>query len=204
MKKEVTGNIKKASSEKGEMVFTKDFYNITGKNTKFSIKIFYSKFKNFLKNIRRLLTNKKQLIILVFLTVIWIVLTILKSLNVNNSIIEILNYSFLINLGLQGGIVQQVGGFISKGILSYFIFTFINSPKKTFNNFINGLNKLRRNIFKKQDFKLTRLVFGISLAIILINFLDGQMNFKNSMIGIIIFILLIKNINKKMKSIIAF
>ncbi|MGM0379818.1 MAG: hypothetical protein ACQEQE_08750 [Bacillota bacterium] len=196
MKKEVTENTKKASSKTGEMIFIKDFYNTYDKNPKLNIKIIYSKLKIFLKNIKRLLTNKKQLLILVFLTVIWIVLTVLKSLNVNNSIIKLLNYLFLINLGLKGGIVQQIGSFISKGIFTYLIFKFLNSPKNTATNFTSGLNKLRKNIFKKQDFKLSRLIFGISLAMILMNFLSGQMYFENSMIGIIVFIQLIKNINK--------
>ncbi len=188
-----------ASPHEGEMVFNQDIFSSDeiGVNKLLSIKFLFNKVIVLFKSIKGIFRNKKKLISVMALSLIWLILLIISSLGISNSFFNTLNFLTFAKGGVNRGIVGMVGGIIGKGFFAYFMTILIKSPKKYFGTMKLGFKKLIENFTMKDKKSIAKILFGIGIALVGYNFLTGNASLGNSMIGIITFLISLRALVNK-------
>lgn len=150
-----------------------------------------SKSINLYKNIKNVFKDKRKRLLIITISIIWLVLILIKSLNINFFLTDIINYLTFSTGGTGGGVITIIGGLIGKSILAYFISTLILQNKNNL-NVINYIKNFIKTFNLKEKSFIIFSVIGIGLSLILYNFITGDASMNNSVIGIVSILLLLK------------
>ena len=155
------------------------------------IRYILNSIKRFFHGIRALFKNKKLLIPIILLTVVWVVLAILNAQGVEHQAIRILNFLTLSQLGTGQEASNILGGIAGKGLFAYLITTTMMrlGGNKQFNFGFGGIKVLFGSLRFRKNNSLTPLLFGSGIALIAYNFMSGEMSPASGMAAITGFIL---------------
>lgn len=157
--------------------------------------------KKGIKNIGMLLKHPKQLIPVLVLCLIWLVMALLYSFDINTGIVKVISYATFAQGGMSRGVLGAVGGIIGKAVFAFFIHSIIKAlfyAKKQRKEKGQGFFKsLKTGLALNSLPALGRFLAGMGSALILFNFMTGDMSYLNSIIGIITFILALKTLYQK-------
>lgn len=146
------------------------------------IKYLFKSMKETFAGIKIVLKKPSILLPGIVVSIIWFVLSYLVANGQSSNAIYILSIITFAQGGMYGGIIGAIGGIIGKAILSIVITKMFFKPKKLVkekiksNSFISGL-------------------MGVSIGMIIYNFLSGNASLENACIGIVLFFI----VNKKSK-----
>lgn len=151
---------------------------------------------NLYKNIKNVFKDKRKRSLTIIISIIWLVLMIIRSLNINFFLIDIISYFTLSNSGLSGGIIPFIGGLIGKSVYVYFLSSLILQSKGDFRIVDHIKQFLKTFNLKDKSFFIFSSV-GIGLSLIMYNFMTGNGSIDNSFIGIVSILLLLKTLYSK-------
>ncbi len=144
------------------------------------------------------LKNPKQMLPTIALGVVWLVLALLGSLEINPLPVRILSFLTFAEGGMFGGIFGAVGGIVGKVVFAAFLnVTLIPlfQKKKPFAG--GGLKAFFAAIAGKSAGALFPLLGGIGLALLLYAFMNTTQSLQNSMVGVAAFIMLLQNTGRQ-------
>lgn len=126
--------------------------------------------------------DKKRLIAALVLAVLWIVFIFLPPAATDAVPAKLLSWLTFARGGLQGGLLNKIGGIVGKGLLAAFCTSLI-IDKSTWGQMKAGLSVVTGGL--KGD-KATRSnwLLGMALALILYNIMVGSTSLQNSMVSI--------------------
>jgi len=139
--------------------------------------------KGLLKNIAGITRNKKKLIFIAIITIIWVVLSILPDLGLTGMPLRALTFLTLAGSSVEQGVSGMVGTSIGKGIFAYFLTSFVTSSG-SFKRVGGGVKSFFRSFNIKEIKSATPLLAGAGVAFVAYNFLAGSATLTNSMMGI--------------------
>ncbi len=190
--KSLIGDSIAASSTTGEMFFLHPYSagpNLT-METLAPWKLLYSGVLGLFKGLKNLFKDKKQLISIGIITMLWIVLSILPILGISSPVLSILNFFTFAQGGVSSKISGMIGGTIGKGVFAYFVFSIILpllSGKKPFTGFGRSLKKLFSGFLIRNPSQIGILLLGVGTGLMLYRFLSGNGSLENAMVGIAAF-----------------
>ena len=153
------------------------------------------------KNIGMLFKHPKQLIPILVLCLIWLVMALLYSFDINTGIVKVISFATFAQGGMSRGILGAVGGIIGKAVFAYFIHSIIKAlfyGKKQRKEKGQGFFKSIKTGFTINSLKAAgKFLTGMGLALLIFNFFAGDLSPVNSVIGIITFILAMRVLYKK-------
>lgn len=136
----------------------------------------------------QLIKNKKRIVILTALAVIWIVLILLPYLRMNPLVVQILSFLMFAQGGASANSLRMIGGLLGKGVYAVF---FVSLFEQGFKPFFKGTKDILRQLKSIQKQSLSTILIGMGTAGVLYNFLTGYAAWIKSMVGIAaIFIIL--------------
>lgn len=163
---------------------------------KYSIKSVF----NIFKNLKGVINDKKKLMLVIGLSIIWTALIVLPYLGVTGAPIRYLSFLTFARGGMDQGISNIVGGTIGKTLYAYFITSLIMpvfSGKSPFKGIGGGIKTLFSSYFNKDSKDLSPILLGIGVALILYNFFTGNGAMINSMAGVMGFVLTLRALSSK-------
>lgn len=187
MKKLVSSNIS-ASSSAGESVLSE--FGALHDGDIFAainpIKLIFTQVTHLIKRIVSALKDKKTLIPVIVLSVIWIILNVLQQLRINVFPISLLSFLTFAEGGVSNNIFHIIGGLLGKGIFAYFVSSIIFPLFKKQNPLNNISTSIKNKIsnLKNLSSKLTPILIGLSVSLIFYNFLAGHVTPMKSMAAI--------------------
>ncbi len=179
-----------ASPLEGEMTFIQS--NVLNESI---MKYIKEKTGSLFKSIKDIFKDKRKMLLIIILSSIWFILMLLKALNINFILIDILSFLTFSQGGVSSNAIPVIGGLIGKAIFTFFITSLMLSKKGKQNfkekikSFIEVLN------FKNKEFIIFSLL-GVGLSLIAYNFLSGGL-ISNSIIGIASIIMLLRSLYSK-------
>ncbi|MDD2361510.1 MAG: zinc ribbon domain-containing protein [Oscillospiraceae bacterium] len=197
----IVGNESFALPTSGRMVFTQSLS--MGKGFAESIgpfKFLVSGALGLVRNIKGILKDKKRLILLAVMSLVWLLLMILPMLNINIAPIKVLSFLSFAQGGTTGGVVGILGGSIGKGIVAFFfssLITPIFSKGKPFGGIAAGFKTFLRSFNIKSAMEISPLLLGAGLSLIAYNFMNAGLTLQNSMIGLVAAFLSVKALSNK-------
>ena len=152
--------------------------------------------KNIPKGIILSFQNKRYLIIIILLILLWTIPSIMTILGSESQILNIISYITYSLGGISSSILGIVGGVIGKVVYAYFLV-----PIFLGNNPLRGIIKGAREISNTFNTNLVKsfssFVLGIGVALILYNFFNSSLAIQNSMIGIIGFVTAFRTVGQE-------
>lgn len=137
--------------------------------------------------IRGALKDKKRLVTIIVMTLIWLLLLLLPALGVDSGASKLLSFLTFAQGGTAGGLLGIAGGVVGKGVFSCFIFSFI-VPLFSGQNPFKGMGGSFRALFSQSSVQggagFSFLLLGLGAALIAYNFFVGSASLQNSMMGI--------------------
>lgn len=153
-----------------------------------------------LKAIAGVFKDKKRLIPVLAISLLWMVLLVLPALGITSPVLGWLNFLTFAQGGTGGGLLGMAGGLIGKGIFAYFITVMllpIFTGGKPFSGIGNGLKIMFKSFVAKDKPALASLLLGAGLALICYNIVTGNASLQNSMAGILAFLISLKALANK-------
>lgn len=182
-----------ASQTAGAMVFRQDaggFAEILG-----PLRLVIQTVGGLFGKIKGAVKDKKRIIPVIIMALIWLLLLLLPMLKINSGILRFLSFLTFARGGMSGGFLGLVGGIIGKGMFSYFIFSII-IPLLSGKNPLKGIGGTFKGLFSQFSVKnggqMGGLLFGAGAALIAYNFFAGYASLQNSMAGIAAFFLALR------------
>lgn len=183
--KPVDSKVNEDSSEKSSNIIKKEKEKIESVST---FKYLGNGLKNLTKGYILAFKNKRFLVLMLIIAIIWIVFSVLPILGYDTQIVNILNYITFASAGVGLGIVGIIGGIFGKIVYAYFLiplFLGINP----FKGFGTALKNLPKALTSLSNQFLSPFIAGLGFSLISYNFFNADLTIENSMIGIIAFIL---------------
>ncbi len=193
------GNTTMAAAVPGEMSFTQAMPVIGGVVPEAGIgplRYLFASGGRIMKGMAGLFKNKKRLLAVIVLSLIWLLLLILPALGVNASVLRYLSFLTFAQGGAGGSYLSMVGGIIGKGVFAYFIAALFTGGKPL-PGMGSGLKILLGAFAAKDKRSLSVLLLGIGLALIGYNFITGNASLQNSMAGIAAFLISLRALTQK-------
>lgn len=181
----------------GEVVLEQIFVSNTAVPVLPPLQFIWSSSKRLFSAITSVIKDRKKLVPVLIMTFILLILTVLPMLGIKIKLLDFLTFA-------RGGTISGMGGIIGaslgKGIISYFIFSFIMplfSGRKPFAKLGTGLKNLFSVFHVKSFSTYGCLSLGAGAALIAYNFMAGSASLQNSMVGIVSFIISLKSLAGK-------
>lgn len=151
--------------------------------------------KGLFRNFKGAFKDKKRLVLVIVMSLIWLALMILPLLKIDHGILRFLNFLTFAQGGMRGGFFGFIGGVVGKGVFTYFISSIIGgifTGKKP----LKGIGGSLKSLFRNKG-HLDALFLGIGIGLIVYNFFVGKASMQNSMIGIVGFVLSLRALSSK-------
>ncbi|MDR5658374.1 hypothetical protein RH915_02615 [Serpentinicella sp. ANB-PHB4] len=140
----------------------------------------------FFQGFKLLFSNFKALILIIFISSVWLLLMLLNSFVVDNQFIKVLNLLTFAQGGTSGGVAGLIGGVVGKGLLTYLLFTTtinIFGNKKIISS-IRGAKVLLGTLKVRKHKSLDSLLLGSGISLIAYNFMAGDITPMTNMAAI--------------------
>jgi hypothetical protein len=126
--------------------------------------------------------DRRRLIAALVLAVLWIVFIFLPPAVTDAVPAKLLSWLTFAQGGLQGGLLNKLGGIVGKGLLAAF-FTSLLVDKSTWSQMKAGISAVTGGL-KGDQATIYRWLLGMALALILYNLMVGSTSLQNSMASI--------------------
>jgi hypothetical protein len=200
----IIGNTKAAAATPGEMMFTGAIPAmqgvLSGVEQGGPLKYFFSGVGRLLKGIIGVFRDKKKLISVIVVSLLWLALMLLPSMGLQQSKLKWLDFLTFSRGGTSGGLLGSVGGLAGKGLFAYFIFSValpVFSGGRPFAGTGSGLKRLFSSMSFRDKSALVPLLSGAGIALAVYNFLTGNALLINSMAGIAAFFVSLRALANK-------
>lgn len=200
---ELMGNTCPAAPIAGEMTFTQALHvpgGILPGIEAGPIKYLLGSVGRITKGISGVFRDKKRIIPVLVISLLWLVLLLLPVLGVKASVINWLSFFTFARGGTGGGLLGMAGGLIGKGLFAYFVTAMILplfSGGKPFAALSSGFKTLLGSFAVREKSDLSWLLLGAGVALIGYNFLTGNASLQNGMAGIAAFFMSINALAQK-------
>lgn len=166
----------------GEMTLPQEMFPLAVPEFTNVLGFFSSGVGQILPGFKAAFLDKKRLIAALVLAVLWIVFIFLPPAATDAVPAKLLSWLTFAQGGLQGGLLNKIGGIVGKGLLAAFC-TSLLIGKSTWGQMKAGLSAVTGGL--KGD-KATRSnwLLGMALALILYNIMVGSTSLQNSMASI--------------------
>ncbi|MDD4194274.1 MAG: hypothetical protein PHW37_03295 [Acholeplasmataceae bacterium] len=148
----------------------------------------------FLLGLKSIFKNKRKLLLIAILAIIWITLIILPYVGFNPLPVKIASFLTFAQGGASLNVARVIGGVIGKGIYAVF---FVSLFDGGFKSIKSGFKPLWGHIKSINKYNLAYLFLGIGIAAILYNFLVGYAALIKGMVGIAAIALVLSAIGLK-------
>lgn len=168
-----------ASHEPGEIGF-----DMPGGGARFvdhPLKVLTSSFRGSLGNIKGLFSNRKMLIAAVVLGVVWLILGLLKALNVDFPILDWLSVGTFAHGGLSSKPIEIIGGLFGKSVYAVMALSLLNGGHKGIGS---GIGKLFRSLKTLNRRGTSLFLMGAGVALLAYNFMAGSPSIKDAAVAI--------------------
>lgn len=197
----IIGNESFAAPSSGQMVFTQNLGIGGGFPESIApFKFLTSRALGLVRNIKGIVKDKKRLILLIVMSLVWLLLMILPMLGINTAQTRMLSFLTFAQGGTTGGALGILGGSIGKGIVAFF-FTSLITPLfrkgKPFGGIASGFKTLIGTFNIKSVKEIPPLLLGAGLSLIAYNFMNANLTMQNSMIGLMAAFLSVKALSNK-------
>ncbi len=146
------------------------------------------------------LKNPKQILPTSLLGLVWLVLALLDSFGINPFPIRILSFLTFAQGGMFGGLFGTIGGILGKVVVA----TFLNAAivplfqkKAPFSGIGGDIKSFFSGLAVKSTTAVAPLLGGVGVSLLLYAFMNSTQSLKNSMVGIIAFVMLLQGIGKQ-------
>lgn len=157
--------------------------------------------KETLKQSLQVFKTPKKLLPTLVIGVIWLVIGILSStmkpFPLPLKIVSFLSYA---EGGLFGGVLGAVGGIVGKVVVAVFINSLVLplfDKKPPFAGVAGGIKGMFASMSKNSAKGVAPLLNGIGVALLLYTFMNINLCWQNSMVGIVALVMLLQNIGNK-------
>ena len=157
--------------------------------------------KNALQQSLQVFKTPKKLLPTIVIGVVWIVVGILSStmkpFPLPLKIVSFLSYA---EGGLFGGVLGAVGGIIGKVVVAVFINSLVLplfEKKPPFVGVAGGIKGMFASMSMNSAKGVAPLLNGIGVALLLYTFMNINLCWQNSMVGIVALVMLLQNIGNK-------
>ena len=195
------GNESFAAPTSGQMVFTQNLGVGGGFAESIApFKFLTSRALGLVRNIKGIVKDKKRLILLAVMSLVWLLLMILPMLGIKTAQTRMLSFLTYAQGGTTGGGVGILGGSIGKGIVAFFFSSLIIplfSKGKPFKGIAGGFKTLIGTFNVKSAKEISPLLLGAGLSLIAYNFMNANLTLQNSMIGLVAAFLSVKALSNK-------
>lgn len=144
--------------------------------------------------------EKKRIVPIIMITLIWLVLILLPMLGIDSGIFRFLSFLTFAQGGMSGGILGLVGGIIGKGVFAYFIFSIV-IPLISGKNPLKGIGGTFKELFSQFSIKssgqVAGLLLGAGAALVAYNFFVGSASLQNSMVGAAAFFVALRTFSSR-------
>ena len=148
----------------------------------------------------RVLKNPKQMLPTALLGLVWLVLALLGSFGINPFPVRILSFLTFAQGGMFGGLFGTIGGILGKVVVA----TFLNAAivplfqkKAPFSGIGGDIKGFFSGLAVKSITAVAPLLGGVGVSLLLYAFMNSTQSLKNSMVGIIAFVMLLQGIGKQ-------
>lgn len=159
-------------------------------------RLLFGNMKRFFSGFRETFHDKKKLVIVLTLSVIWIILNLLSQWGIHSLPVQILSFLTFAGGGMSGGVLEIAGGIAGKGIFAYFLVGIV-LPLFSGRNPFKGMGIGVKHLFSVLSPKtgsLPALLMGVGVAWFIFNFLAGRAILPNSMVGIAAFFISLRSL----------
>lgn len=146
------------------------------------------------------LKNPKQMIPTVVLGVFWLVLALLGSYGINPLPVRIISFITFAQGGMFGNVLGAIGGILGKLLVVAFLNAAVIplfQKKSPFSGVIGGIKGFFEALAVKSISSVAPLLGGVGFSLLLYAFMNSTQSLQNSVVGIIGFIMLLKNIGRQ-------
>ncbi|MEA5017396.1 MAG: hypothetical protein VB009_01605 [Erysipelotrichaceae bacterium] len=154
----------------------------------------FSGFKQLFNNITNIIKDKKRLILVLILAVLWLLASILPALGFNVAGISFISWLSFAQGGLGGNILNKMAGVIGKGVFAYAI-SLVAFDKSLLSNATKSITTLMKSVNLK-NVANPLLWMMISVALIIYNLTVKTTTIDNSMAGIAFLVLALRSLNQ--------
>ncbi|MDD4124126.1 MAG: hypothetical protein PHW77_00135 [Eubacteriales bacterium] len=143
----------------------------------------FGSIKRFVCGFKSLFKNKKKLIPALVLAFLWILLSLLPMLGVNNAAVKTLSSLTFAQGGYSKNIVNIIGGLLGKGMVAaVFVSLFSGGLKSTSGGLKQTVSSFKNSIKNTESFCLW--LMGTGFALVFYNFTVGKASVWQGMAGI--------------------
>lgn len=172
----------RAAVKAGEMTLPQEMLPLAMPEFTNALEFFGSGVRQILPGFKAALRDRKRLIAALVLAVLWIVFIFLPPAVTDAAPAKLLSWLTFAQGGLQGGLLNKIGGIVGKGLLAAF-FTSLLVDKSTWSQMKAGISAVTGGI-KGDKATIYRWLLGMALALILYNLMVGSTSLQNSMASI--------------------
>ncbi|MDP3058999.1 MAG: hypothetical protein Q8N36_06035, partial [bacterium] len=155
---------------------------------------------NIFKSYRSALKDKKKLIPVTIMALLWLTMTLLPAMGVNVTSLKWLSWLTFANGGTTGSISAAIGGVLGKGLFAYLLTTIsisLGARKNPFKGMLNGLKSIGGSLALKDSASVSLLMGGVGAALIANNFMVGANSMQLSMVSITSFLLMLRSLSSR-------
>lgn len=160
----------------------------------------FSSAKGFIRGIPAALKDKKKLIPLLILALIWIVYAILKYFEIESPLLESIGMLTFARGGLGTTPQTIMGGIIGKGMVAYLFTQFFSAlfaRKNPFSGATSAIKAFFKNLFVRSKNDLSPLLFGFGSALVIYNAISGTLSLSSLAVGISGWVISLKALNQR-------
>lgn len=161
------------------------------------LQFIWSNSKRLFTGIMAAVKDRKKLLPLLIMTFIWLIFTVLPVFGIK---VPLLNFLTFARGGTISGVGDIIGASVGKGIISYFVFSFVMPlfrGGKPFAGIGAGMNHLKSAFSAKSFAAYGYLLLGAGASLIAYNFMAGDASLQNSMVGIVSFIVSLRTLSRR-------
>lgn len=195
---DLMGNTAFAPASGGEMTFTQVMPDAGGMMPNISLsplKYLLGGVGRLFKGFKGVFKDKRRMIAVILMSVVWLLLIFLPILGINASVIKYLSFLTFAHGGTSGGVIGMMGGVFGKGLFAYFIFALFSG--KPFAGVGGGFRSLFGSFAVKNLKTLASILAGTGAALVTCNILTGDSSIQNSMAGVVAFFLSLRALSNK-------
>lgn len=165
------------------------------------LKLIINTARGLIGKIKGALKDKKRLISIIVVTLIWGLLMLMPMLGVDSRVFKFLSFLTFAQGGTSGGFLGMLGGTVGKVVFSHFIFSLImpllSGKGKPFGGIKVGFKALFGSFKMKSVEDISPMLLGAGLSLITYTFMNSSLTMQNSMIGIVAAFLSVKALSNK-------
>ncbi|NLA11620.1 MAG: zinc ribbon domain-containing protein [Firmicutes bacterium] len=187
-----------APASAGEVAFASSFSSIAGEVLPElgPLQVLLSGGRSLLGSLGTLLNDKKKLIPVLLLALLWFLLLLLPTLGINFLPVRVLSWLTFAHGGTGGGILSVIGGITGKGVFAGLVVSLF-SGSGAFQSLGRGLKTFFSSFASKGSGGYGALLLGAGLALIAYNFMAGSASLINVMAAVAPLLLSLKALGSR-------